>query len=216
MNRIDELYLSNREPKAFAGVYAAYLCELLNELDTAAVAEVIELFCAARERGARIFFMGNGGSAATASHFANDIAIGTRAAGKPFKAVSLTDNSAVMTAIANDDGYENLFTRQLEVLLEPADVVVVISASGNSPNVVKALEMANQRGNPTVALTGFSGGRIAELANIVVHIRTDKGEYGPVEDLHMVLDHLIGSFLTRLVRDEQDHVAPSRETAAAK
>ena len=97
-----------------------------------------------RERASSVFFIGNGGSAATASHFANDIAIGTRTDEKPFRAISLCDNQAVITAIANDDGYEEIFSQQLQVLLKKQDVVIAISASGNSPNLIRAIETAKK------------------------------------------------------------------------
>lgn len=202
MNRLDAMFGEAADPAAFAAAYAEHLCALIRGLDMRAVGRFVELLLEAREAGRRIFFIGNGGSAATASHFANDIAIGTRAGGKPFKAVSLTDNVAQITAIANDDGYEHVFTRQLEVLMEPGDVVVAISASGNSPNVVRALDLATRRGNRTVALTGFDGGQIARQADLVLHVRTAKGEYGPVEDVHMIIDHLVGAYLGRAVRAE--------------
>jgi D-sedoheptulose 7-phosphate isomerase len=200
MNRVDKIYEVNREPSAFAKEYLAYIGELLRTIDADAIARVIDCFEGARRNGKKIFFAGNGGSAATASHFANDLAIGPRLGEASFKAVALTDNVAILTAIGNDFGYDEIFVKQLEVLMEPGDVVVVISASGNSTNVVKALEYANRKGNPTVALTGFSGGRIKELATLSVLVQTAKGEYGPVEDAHMVLDHLIGAFFCRSVK----------------
>ncbi|MBF0375320.1 MAG: SIS domain-containing protein [Alphaproteobacteria bacterium] len=200
MNQLDAIFAESADPARFAVAYAEHLCRLLRDLDSQAIGGFIELLLDARAAGRRIFFIGNGGSAATASHFANDIAIGTRCGDKPFKAVSLTDNVAQITAIANDDGYEHVFTKQLEVLMEPGDVVVAISASGNSPNIVRALDLAKRRGNRTVALTGFDGGRIAAQADLVIHVRTAKGEYGPVEDVHMVLDHLVGAYLGRAVR----------------
>lgn len=213
MNTLDEFYEKSRDPESFAALYADHLASILKNLDFAAIAEFMRVVLAARERGSRIFFVGNGGSAATASHFANDFAIGTRCPEKPFKAISLTDNVAAMTAIANDDGYDQIFVKQLEILMEPGDVVVAISASGNSPNVVKALEFARDRGNDTVALTGFeTGGKIAGLARIVIHVRTKPGEYGPVEDIHMFLDHLIGSYLNRAVIS--DRLAKSGTKAA--
>lgn len=203
-NALDEIYSKSKDPKVFAGHYADYLGDLLRSLDFARVAEFVSVVLAARSSGHHVFFIGNGGSAATASHFANDFSIGTRCPEKPFKAVSLTDNVAAMTAIANDDGYDLVFVKQLEVLLEPGDVVVAISASGNSPSVVKALELANGRGNHTVALTGFeTGGKIGEIAKTVIHVKTRKGEYGPVEDVHMFIDHLVGSYLNRVVFDER-------------
>jgi D-sedoheptulose 7-phosphate isomerase len=202
MNQLDTIFAGAASPLDYARGYSAHLQSLLQKLDLAAVSRFIDTIIDARNRGARIFFCGNGGSASTASHFANDIAIGTRSSHKPFKAIALTDNNAVMTAIANDFGYEHLFTKQLEMLMEPGDVVVAISASGNSPNVVNALALAKSRGNITVALTGFEGGKMRQMADVVVHIDTAKGEYGPVEDLHMFLNHLVGTYLIQIVRKE--------------
>ena len=204
-NPLDAMFETASAPGDFARAYLGHLGQVLARLDEAQIARFIELLLEARERGAAIFFLGNGGSAATASHFANDIAIGTRSPDKPFRALALTDNAAAMTAIANDDGYEQLFVQQLAVLMRQGDVVVAISAAGNSPNVLAAIEHANAKGAVTVGLTGFDGGRLKALASHVVHVPTEKGEYGPVEDAHMVLDHLVGSYLARRVRAERAH-----------
>jgi D-sedoheptulose 7-phosphate isomerase len=201
-NPLDAMYRAAPKPEAFAREYLKHLSEVLGRLDTVAVGKFVDIVVAARERGARIFFCGNGGSAATASHFANDFAIGTRSPAKPFRAIALTDNVAAMTAIANDDGYDVMFVKQLEVLMHRGDVVVAISASGNSPNVLRAVEYAKAHGATTVGLTGFDGGKLKSLVDHAVHVPTEKGEYGPVEDAHMVLDHLVGSYLIRLVRAE--------------
>lgn len=203
MNQLDVLFSRSTDLQDYAAGYSAHLQSLLQKLDVKAVKLFVDALLEARERGARVFFCGNGGSASTASHFACDIAIGTRSAHKPFKVIALTDNNAVMTAIANDFGYEHLFTKQLETVLEPGDLVVAISASGNSPNVIKALELAKSRGNKTIALTGFDGGKMRSMADIVVHTDTSKGEYGPVEDMHMFLNHLIGTYLIRVVQAEK-------------
>jgi D-sedoheptulose 7-phosphate isomerase len=203
LNRLDALYDRVADAAGFARGYLDYLGEVLAALDEGAIAAFIETLLEARARGAHIFFLGNGGSAATASHFANDIAIGTRTGdGPPFRAASLTDNAAVMTAIANDDGYEDIFVQQLRTRMRPGDVVVAISASGNSPNVLAAVDYARANGARTVALTGFDGGKLAGLAEQRVHIPTNRGEYGPAEDGHMVLDHLVGAYLARRVREE--------------
>jgi D-sedoheptulose 7-phosphate isomerase len=108
----------------------------------------------------------------------------------------------IFSAIANDYGYEHVFTLQLKTMMERGDVVVAISASGNSPNVVRALQYANENGAITVSLTGFDGGELKRIAQVNVHVPSDKGEYGPVEDVHMVLDHLVGAFLMHLCRTE--------------
>jgi D-sedoheptulose 7-phosphate isomerase len=150
-----------------------------------------------------IFFIGNGGSAATASHFANDLQIGTRSPDLPFKAISLSDNQAIITAVGNDFGYEEIFSKQLEALMEKGDLLVAISASGNSPNIVKGCLVAKQKSCLVVGLTGFDGGQLKKLSNLNIHIPSQKGEYGPVEDLHMIVNHLIGSYLNREIIREQ-------------
>lgn len=200
MNRLDEIYERSAGAADFARGYLNYVSDVLRALDENAIARFIDVLLDARDRSARIIFIGNGGSAATASHFANDIAIGTQSRDKPFRALSLTDNVAVITAIANDDGYNHVFVQQLQTSMMPGDVVVAISASGNSPNVVGAIDYANENGGHTVSLTGFDGGLIAKKAKLNVHIPTNAGEYGPAEDGHMILDHLIGAYLTRRVK----------------
>lgn len=190
----------------------AYVCQVIGALDVAEIEAFLQALLAARERNARIFFIGNGGSAATASHFANDLAIGTRTWTKPFRVVSLTDNVPILTAIANDYGYDQIFLLQLKTLLMPGDVVVAISASGNSPNLLNAVEYANEQDAVTIGLTGFDGGRLRQIAQRAVHVPTAKGEYGPVEDVHMVLDHLVGAFLTNAVALESS-VSDNREPA---
>ena len=195
MTRLEQFYKDKPEPAGYARSYLNYLKELFDRLDPDAIAAFTAVLLEARENGARIFFIGNGGSAATASHFANDIAIGTRCWSRPFRAISLTDNVAVITAVANDYGYGDIFTAQLKTQMAPGDVVVAISASGNSPNVVQAVEYANANGAVTVALTGFDGGQLMKLSKICVHVPSNPAEYGPVEDIHMIIDHLVGSFL---------------------
>ena len=201
MNQLDHMFAETPTPAAYARAYLNYLGEILANIDEMAVSAFIEALLEARERGVRIFFIGNGGSAATASHFANDISIGTRETEKPFRAVSLTDNLAIITAIANDDGYDDIFVQQLRTQMQPGDVVVAISVSGNSPSVVNAVEYANSNGATTFALTGFDGGRLASIAGHQINIPTNQGEYGPAEDGHMIIDHLVGTYLTRRVRE---------------
>ena len=160
---------------------------------------------AARLQGRTIFIVGNGGSAATASHFACDLALGPRSSGgKAYRAISLGDNNALITAAGNDLGYETVFSEQLKTLLAPDDLVLAISASGNSPNIIEAVEYANHIGAMTIGLTGFDGGRLRHIAAEHIHISTPKGDYGPVEDLHLVVNHLISSYLVRLTREETE------------
>lgn len=201
MSTLEQIFQQNPTPGAYAQGYLDHLGRLFGRMDHEQIGRFIETLLYARERQARIFFIGNGGSAATASHFANDIAIGSRSRVKPFRAVSLCDNLALITAIGNDFGYDQIFVRQLENQMDPGDVLVAISASGNSENVLHAVSYANQHGAITVGLTGFDGGRLRPLAQQNVHVPANQGEYGPVEDLHMIVDHLAGSFLRFIVRD---------------
>lgn len=203
MNMIERIYSEDSGPAGFARRYFDYLGEIMSKMDTGQIAAMIEAMIQARERGAKIFFVGNGGSAATASHFANDIAIGTRSWDKPFKALSLCDNVAVLSAVGNDDGYDQIFVQQLTILMEKNDLLVAISASGNSPNVIKAVEYANANGGITIGLTGFDGGELKKAASMNVHVPSSKGEYGPVEDMHMVLDHLVGAYLKQYSQKNQ-------------
>lgn len=202
MNSLDKMFNNSKSPREYATQYLDYLSSLLKSLDTSAIAQMIEALILANQNGKNIFFIGNGGSAATASHFANDLGVGTRFPASPFRAISLTDNNAVLTAIGNDEGYENIFVSQLQNLMRDGDLLVAISASGNSPNIIKAVDYVRRKGNTVIGLTGFDGGRLAQLSNINLNVKTPVGEYGPVEDIHMVFDHLIGTYLYRFVRSE--------------
>jgi D-sedoheptulose 7-phosphate isomerase len=154
----------------------------------AAIASAASELLECQRRGGTIFVLGNGGSAATASHFACDLAKGTRSDGRPtFRVVALTDNVPLITAWGNDEGYERVFADQLAALVRPGDVVVAISASGNSPNVLMATQAARRGGATTIALTGGSGGKLAPLADVVV--RVPGGSIEQVEDAHLIVAH---------------------------
>ena len=198
MNRIDGFFTENIEQ--FSKSYFSYLKEIIDKVDLSEIKIFVELLLSARKSGATIFFIGNGGSAATASHFANDLAFGTHEHEKPFKAISITDNVSVLTALGNDYGYGEIFVRQLKVYAKKGDVVVGISASGNSKNLINAFNYAKSSGIKTMALTAFDGGQMKVIADNCIHIPTEDKEYGPAEDVHMILDHLISSYLMRIMR----------------
>jgi len=197
MNNLDRIF--TKDPVNFSEAYLSYLMSVLKNIDTKEIGQFIKMLLEARERSATIYFIGNGGSAATASHFANDISIGTNSYDKSFRAISLTDNLPIITAISNDFGYEEIFVRQLMVLAKPNDMVVAISASGNSPNLIKAFDYAKAIGIKTIAITAFDGGRLKKIADQCIHVPTEPKEYGPAEDAHMVIDHLVGAYLTRFI-----------------
>ena len=181
-------------PESFSDNYLVYLTSLISQLDRNAIGRFADLLLESRDSGSTTFFLGNGGSASTATHFVNDISLGSKQFKKSFRAISLCDNQAVITAIANDDGYENIFLQQLQTLAQTGDTIVCISASGNSMNLVKAVEFAKEHGIYIVGLTAFDGGYLKENCDLNIHVPTNVGEYGPAEDLHMVVCGLIGSY----------------------
>ena len=202
MKNIEKIYNNSSNPSEYISAYLKHLTQILSELDLSSIEKFIGLLLSARKEGKNVYFIGNGGSAATASHFANDLAIGTRSKKLPFKVMSLTDNSSVITAIGNDYGYEQVFVKQLEACLGSGDLLVAISASGNSPNILKAVEYTKENNGITIGLTGFDGGELKKIVDHVIHVPTVKGDYGPVEDVHMILDHVVGNYLMQMCREE--------------
>lgn len=206
MNNIELIFSESSDIQQFTKGYLDYLYTLLNRLDKNAIAAFAYEMERARINHNTIFFVGNGGSAATASHMANDFGVDILKKGGgdlPFRAMALTDNISVMLAIANDDGYDRLFVNQLRIHYRHGDKLVAISASGNSPNVVAAAKWVKGQGGVVMSLVGFDGGRLKEISDIVIHVRSEKGEYGPVEDVHMIMDHLLANWLQCRVQMEQ-------------
>jgi D-sedoheptulose 7-phosphate isomerase len=182
------------ESRAFAERYFAELKRVLDATSAEQVGRVLDVLVRAHREGTQVFVLGNGGSASTASHMASDLVWGlTRKGIRPMRAIALTDNVALMTSIGNDEGFGSIFTRQLEALASPGDVVIAITGSGNSDNVVRTLEAARARGLVTVGLLGMGGGKAKDLVDVALVVPSD--DYGPIEDLHMVIDHLALAFL---------------------
>jgi D-sedoheptulose 7-phosphate isomerase len=180
--------------REFAAHYIDELGRVLRGVPLEDFERVVNAMLAARERGSSIFIMGNGGSASTASHFACDINKGACfGIEKRLKVFCLSDNIPTMLAYANDVSYDDIFVEQLRNFLVPADMVIGISGSGNSRNVVKAIEYANRRDAFSVAFTGFDGGRLAGVANISIVIPVD--DMQKVEDTHLILTHMMMQLL---------------------
>jgi len=170
--------------QAFAG--------FLDEQFIGTLERIIHLLCAARDRGATIYIAGNGGSAATASHWVNDLGKATKCNGHPpMRVMSLSDNISWLTALANDEGYERVFSGQLENFAHPGDVLIVISASGDSPNLIEAVKLARERGMNTLGLLGFDGGALKNQVDEALWLPTEKGAYGLVESAHVLLCHIL-------------------------
>jgi len=174
----------------------------LDALPLERIQDVIDVLLSANYVGSTVFTVGNGGSAATASHFACDLAKGTITPGRPrFRVMALTDNTPLMTAWSNDVAYEDVFAEQLSGLIGRGDVVVAFSGSGNSPNVLRAVELAHRRGGITIGFSGFTGGRLSTLVDVPVVVPCDCMEQ--IEDVHITLCHLICTVLReRLQRIE--------------
>jgi len=163
-----------------------------NRLNIDEIEKLVIALKMARNAGTTVFIVGNGGSAATASHFATDLGIGTLKVCKPIRAISLTDNMAVTTAISNDLKYECVFQQQLDLLGRKGDLLILISASGNSKNLISAVKSSQRIGMTSFSLTGFDGGELKQLtceANI--HVPSQLGEYGLVEDAHLAICHMV-------------------------
>jgi len=180
-----------------AGEYIGPVQEAISALDCNDIARVAELILDARARGGRVYIAGNGGSAATASHMASDLVrAAAESPGPPLRCHSLADCVPVLTALSNDVDFESSFGLQVEQLIEPGDVLVLISASGQSPNIIAAARAAQKHGASVVGLAGFGGGRLAEIADAAVVVRSH--EYGPVEDIHLLINHLLATVIRRI------------------
>jgi D-sedoheptulose 7-phosphate isomerase len=174
--------------------YFDKLCQNINSIDISQVNNLVHLLLGALESGKQIFIMGNGGSAATASHFAGDFNKGLSWNKKNrFKFICLNDNVPTMMAYANDVSYEIIFMEPLKNFFQAGDLIIGISGSGNSKNVLNAIEWGNKNGGITIGLSGYNGGRLKEIAMHNVHINIDDMQI--TEDLHMVLDHCIMKIL---------------------
>ena len=186
----------------FVSDYVDRLKYAIDQVPHDRVAAMGEILYRAYRHNKQVFIVGNGGSAATASHMACDLGKNTISPNRPrFRVLSLNDNVALVSALANDLGYEHVFSEQLKNLIRPGDVLISITGSGNSPNILRAMEYARERAATNIALLGFDGGRALALADEYVLVPVH--DYGVVEDLHMVLDHILTEYF-RVRLDAED------------
>jgi D-sedoheptulose 7-phosphate isomerase len=177
----------------FSETYREQLFQTISKLDLSKVDLAIDWLKEARANGRHIFVCGNGGSASTASHFACDIVKGASyQRSSRFRIMALTDNLATLTAYSNDVGYDCVFAEQLKNFAQPGDVLIAISGSGNSPNVLRATEYANAHGLKTIAMTGRDGGKLGLMAQL--NIQAPVPHMGRIEDAHMIVCHMIGYY----------------------
>jgi len=190
MERINiETYFNN---------YRERLNNLLDKVDLIMLDKIIKIIVTVFTNGKTIYVCGNGGSAATASHLQADFTFFLRHfTGFRPKVRALTDNVAILTAVGNDISFDDIFVEQLKGHFEQGDAIICISASGNSENVIRAAKFANENGGTSLAFVGFTGGKLLELAQMPLFTSNPKGDYGPIEDLHMIYNHLIVNFLSQ-------------------
>ena len=201
MNNLDKIYNENGlDAMAFSKGYSDYLITLINQIDHNKIAECIRHLEEARQKENTIFVVGNGGSASTASHIGNDFGLAVlkksnKASNKSYRALALTDNVSVISAIGNDSTYDNIFVDQLKVHFRKGDKLIVISASGNSPNLVVASEWFKSQGGSVIGWLGFDGGKLLNIVDVPVLVSSPKGEYAPVEDIHLIINHIIVTWM---------------------
>ena len=191
------------EIKEFSLNYLNGLKKVMDDLPLTIFEQIVNLLVAAYGEDRNIFVMGNGGSGTTASHFACDINKGVCfGLEKRFKVICLNDNIPIILAYSNDNSYEEIFLEQLKNFLKKGDIVIGISSSGNSPNVLKAIEYAKGKGAKTVGLSGLDGGKLAELADLSLVIRIN--DIQKTEDIHFIITHMIMQILYRKLRESTE------------
>ncbi len=203
MKSIKTISSQSNSPSEFMSQYISYLKDVLSNIDVKQVDKLALSLEKARRNGNTIFIIGNGGSATTASSMANDLGfdiIKKTKTKKPFKFLSLTDNNSVITAIANDVGYEEVFVNQLKIHYRKGDQLIIISASGNSPNLVSAAKWFKSQKGKVISFLGFDGGKLKRISDIILHAKTEKGDYGPVEDSHLIINHVLAHWFQASIK----------------
>ena len=185
--------------------YSIYLQNAVRSVSEAQINELVAILYDAYLKNKTVFVIGNGGSASAATHFAQDLAKGTRVSfdhPKRIKAMSLTDNIAFMTALGNDDGYDTIFEQQLRTYANPGDILIAISGSGNSPNIIRAINWANKNHVTTVGVTGFNGGKLREINQYSVHVPLN--DMCTSESVHTIIFHYVALTLMEKLKKEAE------------
>lgn len=190
------LFRSTDSPEAFIRGFCGHIAETIVRLDPGSICGLIDCIEAAAAGDHTVFLIGNGGSAAVASHFVSDLSVHCTAKGqRGLRVYALTDNVSSITAIGNDFCFEDVFSRQLEAQMRPGDLVIALSVSGNSANILRAVEYANAHGGVTFSCTGFDGGRLKPLSQRCIHVESARKEYGVVEDVFCAILHMASRYI---------------------
>jgi len=203
MNMLESMFHASESPEEYIKNYCQHVASLASSLDAEAIAKLYALIEQAGDNDKTIFLVGNGGGASVAMQYVLDIGSDTVVEGKPgLRVMSLSDNASSITALGNDVGFEAIFERQLMANMREGDVVILMSVSGNSPNLIRAAEFANTHGGVTVGLTGIEGGKLKEMSQLSIHTLSTRDEYGPIEDTYSIIMHSIAGYL-RMKRGQQ-------------
>ena len=202
-NIINKIYKSSKNFAGFSLNYFDYLQNVFKNINQKSINKIENDFNQLRLNKRTIFVAGNGGGAATAITMSNDLGfdiLKKTKTKKTFRVLCLNDNNSVITAIANDTGYENIFINQLKIHYQKGDALVIFSASGNSPNLIKAAKWVSDQKGKVIGILGFSGGKVKRYCSTLIHIKTNKGEYGPVEDLQLIFNHLLAHWFQNKIK----------------
>ena len=199
MSVINKLSVKHKNVANFAESYFQNLIDTFKKLDKESIIKLEREFLEIRKKNATLYVFGNGGGAATAMTMANDLGFDVlkKTNKKTFKIISLNDNSSVITAIANDTGYDNIFLNQLKIHFKRNDKILIFSASGNSKNLVDAANWVKKKGGKVISILGFDGGKLKKISNLSVHIKSEKGDYGPVEDIQLIINHILAHWFQK-------------------
>ena len=203
-NIINKIYKSSKNFAGFSLNYFDYLQNVFKNINQKSINKIENDFNQLRLNKRTIFVAGNGGGAATAITMSNDLGfdiLKKTKTKKTFRVLCLNDNNSVITAIANDTGYENIFINQLKIHYQKGDALVIFSASGNSPNLIKAAKWVRDQKGKVIGILGFSGGKVKKYCSTLIHIKTNKGEYGPVEDLQLMVNHILAHWFQKKLKN---------------
>lgn len=199
MSEINKLSQKNTDIASFAESYFKNLTKVFTTLEKKSIIQIEREFLDLRKKNATLYVFGNGGGAATAMTMANDLGFDVlkKTGKKTFKIISLNDNSSVVTAIANDTSYDDIFLNQLKIHFRKNDKILIFSASGNSKNLIKAANWVKKRNGKVISILGFDGGKLKKISNLSIHIKTEKGDYGPVEDIQLIINHILAHWFQK-------------------
>ena len=199
MSEINKLASKHKNIANFADAYFKNLNDTFNNIDKKSIVRLERELLDIRKKNSTLYVFGNGGGAATAMTMANDLGFDVlkKTKKKTFKIISLNDNSSVLTAIANDTGYDNIFLNQLKIHFKKNDKILIFSASGNSKNLIDAAKWVKNKGGKVISILGFDGGKLKKISDLVVHIKSKKGDYGPVEDNQLIINHILAHWFQK-------------------